>query len=47
MFEVKCGEETFVLDSWTEVEKMWNEIVWAVGAVDAEITVRYANPMND
>jgi hypothetical protein len=42
MFEVKCGENTFVLENWTEVEKMWSEIVMAVGAEDAEMTVRFA-----
>jgi hypothetical protein len=42
MFEVKCGEETFVLDSWAEVTEMWGEIVWAEGALDAEMTVRFA-----
>ena len=47
MFEVKCGENTFVLESWVEVEEMWEEIVWALGAEDAEITVKYANPSND
>jgi hypothetical protein len=42
MFEVKCDGETFVLENWTEVEKFWSEIVMAVGADDAEMSVRFA-----
>ena len=41
MYSVKCGEETFVLDSWAEVTEMWREIVMADGADDAEMTVRF------
>ena len=42
MFEIKSGEDVFVVESWTEVEKMWNEIVMAEGAEDAEMSVRFA-----
>jgi hypothetical protein len=41
MYIVKCGEDTFVLDSWDEVTEIWREIVMADGAEDAEMTVRF------
>ena len=38
---------TFVFDSFGEIAEFWNEVVWAEGAEDAEITVRFSNPSND
>lgn len=42
MYSVKCGSDTFILDSWAEVTEMWREIVMADGADDAEISVSFA-----
>lgn len=38
---------TFVFDSFGEIEEFWNEVVWADGAEDAEVSIRFSNPMNE
>jgi hypothetical protein len=43
MYELKCGEDVFVVDSWSEVREMWEEIVMALGAEDAEMSVRFVS----
>ena len=48
MFEVTDESgNTFVFDNFEEISQFFNEVVWAVGAVDAQITVKFANPMGD
>ena len=48
MFEVTDESgNTFVFDTWEEISHFFNEVVWAVGAVDARVSIRFANPMND
>ena len=48
MFEVSDESgNTFVFDSFEEISQFFGECVWAVGAVDAKITVKFANPTND
>ena len=48
MFEVTDESgNTFVFDSFEEISQFFGECVWAVGAVDAKITVKFANPMGD
>ena len=41
MFLVKCGEDEYVVDSWDEIQQLFNETVWALGAVDAKIEISY------
>ena len=43
MFEVKVGTETFVFESFSEIEDFWIEVVEAVGAEDAKIEIRLAD----
>ena len=38
---------TFVFESFEEIEEFWCEVVWAVGAEDAEVSIRFSNPSND
>jgi hypothetical protein len=48
MFEVTDESgNTFVFESFEEISQFFNECVWAVGAEDAQITVKFANPRND
>ncbi len=48
MFEVTDESgNTFVFDSFEEISHFFAECVWAVGAEDAKITVKFANPLND
>ena len=48
MFEVTDESgNTFVFESFEEIEEFWNEVVWAVGAEDAEVSIRFSNPSND
>ena len=48
MFEVTdASGNTFVFDNFDEIAEFFNEVVWAVGAVDAQISVKFANPYND
>jgi hypothetical protein len=48
MFEVTDESgNTFVFDNFEEIAVFFNEVVWAVGAVDAEIKVKFHNPYND
>ncbi len=45
MFEVTDESgNTFVFDSFEEISQFFSE---CVGAEDAQITVRFANPLND
>ena len=43
MFEVVVGTETFVFESFSEIEDFFSEIVVAVGAEDAKIEIRMAD----
>lgn len=48
MFEVTDESgNTFVFENFDEIAEFFNECVWAVGAEDAKITVKFANPRND
>lgn len=48
MFEVTDESgNTFVFENFDEIAEFFNEVVWAVGAEDAKITVKFANPRND
>jgi hypothetical protein len=48
MFEVTDESgNTFVFDSFEEISQFFNEVVWAVGAEDARISVKFANPSNN
>jgi hypothetical protein len=48
MFEVTDGSgNTFVFQNFEEIEEFFNEVIWAVGAEDAQISVKFANPSND
>lgn len=38
---------TFVFESFEEISQFWGEVVWADGAEDAEITVKFSNPSNN
>lgn len=38
---------TFVFENFEEIAEFWSEVVWADGAEDAEITVKFTNPRND
>lgn len=38
---------TFVFETFAEIEYFWNEVVWADGAEDAEVSIRFSNPTND
>ncbi len=38
---------TFVFETFEEIAEFWGEVVWADGAVDAEISIKFTNPMND
>ena len=38
---------TFVFETFEEIAEFWGEVVWADGAVDAEVSIRFTNPMND
>ena len=38
---------TFVFESFEEIEEFWGEVVWAEGAEDAEVSIRFSNPSND
>ena len=38
---------TFVFENFEEIEEFWGEVVWADGAEDAEIKVKFSNPSND
>lgn len=41
MYTIISGDESFTVDSWTEVKEMWEEIVFAEGAEDAEMTLKF------
>lgn len=41
MYTVKCGEDVFEVETMDEVLEMWSEIVMAMGAEDAEMTLRF------
>ena len=43
MFEVKVGTETFVFESFSEIEEFFTEVVFAQGAEDAKIEIRMAD----
>lgn len=43
MYEIVSGSDVFMVDTWAEVKAMWEEIVVADGADDAEITLRFAS----
>jgi len=48
MYEVTDGSgNTFVFQNFEEIEEFFNEVIWAVGAEDAQISVKFANPSND
>lgn len=47
MFEVETDGEIFIFETFEEISHFWGEVVWAVGAVDAEIKIRFSNPLND
>jgi hypothetical protein len=48
MFTVTTKDgSTFVFENFEEISHFFNEVVWAVGAVDAEITVKFSNPTGD
>lgn len=47
MFEITVKNETFVFDNFEEIEEFFAEVVNALGAEDAEISVKFANPRND
>lgn len=38
---------SFVFNSFEEIENFWNEVVWADGAKDAQLTIKYSNPTNE
>ena len=38
---------TFVFETFEEIGEFWGEVVWADGAMDAEINIRFSNPSND
>ena len=38
---------TFVFETFEEIAEFWGEVVWADGAVDAEVSIRFTNPAND
>jgi hypothetical protein len=38
---------TFVFENFEEIAEFWGEVVWADGAEDAEISIRFTNPSND
>jgi hypothetical protein len=38
---------TFVFETFEEIGEFWGEVVWADGAVDAEIKIKFSNPYND
>ena len=38
---------TFVFETFEEIQEFWGEVVWADGAVDAYLSIRFTNPMND
>ena len=38
---------TFVFENFEEISQFWGEVVWADGAEDAEITVKFTNPLNN
>ena len=38
---------TFVFETFEEIAEFWGEVVWADGAVDAEVSIPFTNPMND
>jgi hypothetical protein len=41
MYEVVCGEDVFSADSWAEIREIWEECVFALGAEDVEILIRF------
>ena len=43
MFEVKTDGEIFFFETFEEIGKFFAECVWAVGAEDAEISVKLAD----
>lgn len=38
---------TFVFDNFEEIQEFWGEVVWADGAEDAILSIRFTNPLND
>jgi len=38
---------TFVFESFEEIEEFWDEVIWADGAEDAQILIKFSNPSND
>jgi hypothetical protein len=48
MYEVKDGQgNTFVFNNFEEIEEFFNEVIWAVGAEDAKVTIKFSNPSGD
>lgn len=48
MFEVTDESgNTFVFENFDEIAEFFNEVVWAVGAEDAKVSIRLRNPAND
>lgn len=43
MYEVAVGEDVFTVETWDEVTTLWTDHVWAVGADDAELTVKFVS----
>ena len=43
VFEVRVGDNVFYAQTWDEVHSIWNEHVWAVGAEDAGMTVKFVS----
>lgn len=38
---------TFVFETFEEIAEFWGEVVWADGAEDAEVSIRFTNPSGD
>jgi hypothetical protein len=41
MYTVKCDGDVFELETMDDVLEMWSEIVMAMGAEDAEMTLSF------
>jgi hypothetical protein len=48
MYEVTDESgNTFVFENFDEIQAFFGEVVWAVGAEDAQVSIRLRNPLND
>ena len=47
MYEITSEEDIFYADTWEEIKDLWDDIVFAMGAEDATMTIKYVGDKDD